>query len=226
MKVSGDGFVDGEGASFDVTGSQTNAGSSKNTFTYTLNEGTQSANYEITQLEGDLTVNAITSPVVVTIVGDTKQATYDGEEHTAEGYTFASDNKLYTQDKVNFSGKAKANRTDAGTTTMGLEGQFTNADTTNFKNVTFKVTDGFVQVGKAQVTLKSADLNKKYDGTALKNGSTALETESGFAKGEGATYEFTGSQTVVGSSANAFTYTLNEGTKAEKTIPLRSPKAR
>ena len=215
VKVSGDGFAKGEGASFDITGSQTDAGSSKNTFTYTLNEGTQSANYEITQLKGDLTVNAITSPVVVTVVGDTKQATYDGEEHTAEGYTFASDNKLYTQDKVNFSGKAKAHRTDAGTTTMGLEGQFTNADTNNFKNVTFKVTDGFVQVDKAQVTLKSADLNKKYDGTALKNGDNALETESGFAKGEGATYEFTGSQTVVGSSANAFTYTLNGGTKAE-----------
>ena len=215
VKVSGDGFVDGEGASFDITGSQTNAGSSKNTFTYSLNEGTQSANYEITQCEGDLTVNAITSPVVVTIVGDNKQATYDGEEHTAEGYTFTSDNELYTQDKVNFSGEAKAHRTDAGTTTMGLEGQFANADTTNFKNVTFKVTDGFVQVDKAQVTLKSADLNKKYDGTALKNGGTALETESGFAKGEGATYTFTGSQTVVGSSPNAFDYTLNEGTKAD-----------
>ena len=215
VKVSGDGFVDGEGASFDITGSQTNAGSSKNTFTYSLNEGTQSANYEITQFEGDLTVNAITSPVVVTIVGDNKQATYDGEEHTAEGYTFTSDNELYTQDKVNFSGEAKAHRTDVGTTTMGLEGQFTNADTTNFKNVTFKVTDGFVQVDKAQVTLKSADLNKKYDGTALKNGDNALETESGFAEGEGATYEFTGSQTVVGSSPNAFNYTLNEGTKAD-----------
>ncbi len=215
VKVSGDGFVDGEGASFDITGSQTNAGSSKNTFTYSLNEGTQSANYEITQFEGDLTVNAITSPVVVTIVGDTKQATYDGEEHTAEGYTFTSDNELYTQDKVNFSGEAKAHRTDAGTTTMGLEGQFTNADTTNFKNVTFKVTDGSVQVDKAQVTLKSADLNKKYDGTALKNGSTALETESGFVEGEGATYVFTGSQTVVGSSPNAFDYTLNEGTNAD-----------
>ena len=215
VKVSGDGFVDGEGASFDITGSQTNAGSSKNTFTYSLNEGTQSANYEITQFEGDLTVNAITSPVVVTIVGDNKQATYDGEEHTAEGYTFTSDNELYTQDKVSFSGEAKAHRTDAGTTTMGLEDQFANADTTNFKNVTFKVTDGFVQVDKAQVTLKSADLNKKYDGTALKNGGTALETESGFAKGEGATYTFTGSQTVVGSSPNAFDYTLNEGTKAD-----------
>ncbi len=215
VKVSGDGFVDGEGASFDITGSQTDAGSSKNTFTYTLNEGTQSANYEITWLEGDLTVNAITSPVVVTVVGDTTQATYDGEEHTAEGYTFASDNKLYTQDKVNFSGEAKAHRTDAGMTTMGLEDQFTNADTTNFKNVTFKVTDGFVQVDKAQVTLKSADLNKKYDGTALKNGGTALETESGFAEGEGATYTFAGSQTVVGSSPNAFDYTLNEGTKAD-----------
>ena len=91
--------------------------------------------------------------------------------------------------------------------------------------MTFKVTDGFVQVDKAQVTLKSADLNKKYDGTALKNGGTALETESGFAKGEGATYTFTGSQTVVGSSPNAFDYTLNEAPRPT-TIPLRSPRAR
>ncbi len=35
------------------------------------------------------------------------------------------------------------------------------------------------------------------------------------AEGEGATYAFTGSQTVVGSSANAFSYTLKDGTKAD-----------
>lgn len=70
-------------------------------------------------------------------------------------------------------------------------------------------------IGKAKVTLKSADLSKKYDGTALENGGTALATETGFAEGEGATYTFTGSQTLVGSSANAFNYTLNEGTKAD-----------
>ena len=63
--------------------------------------------------------------------------------------------------------------------------------------------------------MKSADLDKEYDGKALVNGEKALATEEGWAEGEGATYNFTGSQTVVGSSANAFTYTLNEGTNAD-----------
>lgn len=50
------GFVEGEGATCEITGSQTNVGSSKNTFTYILNEGTKAGNYIITKVEGDLTV--------------------------------------------------------------------------------------------------------------------------------------------------------------------------
>ena len=69
------------------------------------------------------------------------------------------------------------------------------------------------QITPRTVTLKSANLSKVYDGTALTNGETALETQTGWVDGEGATYTFTGSQTVVGSSANAFSYKLNEGTK-------------
>ena len=56
VTVSGDGFVDKEGASYSVTGSQTLVGSSANTFTYTLNEGTKADNYNITKVEGTLTV--------------------------------------------------------------------------------------------------------------------------------------------------------------------------
>ena len=64
------------------------------------------------------------------------------------------------------------------------------------------------------MTLTSADGEKVYDKTALTN-DTVTETGDGFIAGEGASYTVTGSQTVVGSSENAFTYTLNEGTKAE-----------
>ncbi len=223
VTVSGDGFVDGQGFMANVTGSQTNAGSSDNTFTYELTGGAtegENGNYTIAKSEGKLTVDPITAPVTVTIVGKTATGTYNGKELTAEGYTFTSDNTYYTQDKVAFSGDSEVVRTDAGKTEMGLPGKFANADTTNFTNVTFVVTDGCVDIAKADVTLKSADLTKPYDGTALtnKNGGeteTPLATESGFAEGEGATYIFSGSQTVVGSSANAFSYKLNEGTKAE-----------
>ncbi|WP_303050674.1 Ig-like domain-containing protein [uncultured Slackia sp.] len=223
VTVSGDGFVDGQGFTANVTGSQTDAGSSDNTFTYELTGGAtegENGNYTIAKSEGKLTVDPITAPVTVTIAGKTTIGTYDGKELTAEGYTFASDNTYYTQDKVAFSGDSEVARTDAGKTEMGLPGKFANADTANFTNVTFNVTDGYVDIAKADVTLKSADLTKPYDGTALtnKNGGeteTPLATEFGFAEGEGATYTFTGSQAVVGSSANAFSYTLNEGTKAD-----------
>lgn len=215
VTVSGDGFVSGQGFKANVTGSQTNAGSSLNTFTYELTGVTkdENDNYDITVAPGTLTVNPITDLVTVTIVGNHESGTYNGEELKAEGYAFTSDNKLYTQDKVNFSGTAEAARTYAGKTEMGLNGKFANADTTNFKNVKFEVTDGYVDIAKAPVTLKSRDLIKPYDGTPLTNGETALETETGFAEGEGATYTFTGSQTLVGSSANAFSYTLKPNTK-------------
>ena len=215
VTVSGDGFVMGQGATYSVTGSQTNAGESFNTFSYTLNKGTNADNYTITTHEGTLVVNPVMASVVVTIVGNHADGTYNGKELSASGYTFSSNNELYTQDKAVFTGTAEAKRTDAGKTDMGLKAsQFSNGDAVNFKNVVFKVSDGYVDIAKAQVTLKSADLFRQYNGTALVNGTAALEIETGWVEGEGATYTFTGSQTVVGSSPNAFTYTLNEGTKA------------
>lgn len=231
VTVSGDGFVDGQGFTANVTGSQTNAGSSDNAFTYELTGGAtegENGNYTITKSEGTLTVDPITALVTVTITGKTATGTYNGKELTAEGYTFKSDNAYYTEDKVEFSGNSKVARTDAGKTEMDLPGKFANADTTNFTNVTFVVNDGHVDIAKADVTLKSADLTKPYDGTALtnKNGGESeapLATETGFAEGEGATYTFTGSQTVVGSSANAFSYKLNDNTKAENYTIAATP---
>ena len=182
VTVSGDGFVMGQGATYSVTGSQTNAGTSANTFGYTLNKGTNADNYTITTHEGTLAVNPVKASVVVTIVGNHAEGTYNGKELSASGYTFSSNNELYTQDKVVFSGTAEAKRTDAGKTVMGLKAdQFSNGDTVNFTNVVFKVSDGFVDIAKAQVILKSADLVKQYDGSALVNGETALETEAGWA---------------------------------------------
>ncbi len=55
-EVKAEGFVDGEGATYNVTGSQTDVGSSKNTFDYALNEGTLEDNYDITKIEGTLEV--------------------------------------------------------------------------------------------------------------------------------------------------------------------------
>ena len=48
--------MEGEGASYDVTGTQTAVGSSKNKFDYKLNDGTKVGNYTITKVEGTLVV--------------------------------------------------------------------------------------------------------------------------------------------------------------------------
>ena len=71
-----------------------------------------------------------------------------------------------------------------------------------------------VTITKRAVTLTSGDANKVYDGTALTKHEVAAGGD-GFAPGEGASYAFTGSRTNVGESENTFSYTLNEGTKAD-----------
>ncbi|MEX2784208.1 InlB B-repeat-containing protein [Streptococcus sp. H49] len=50
------GFVEGEGAKYTVTGSQTDPGQSENRFSYTLDDNTKSQNYEIVTEFGKLTV--------------------------------------------------------------------------------------------------------------------------------------------------------------------------
>ena len=220
--VAGDKFV------ADVTGSQTNAGSSANAFTYKLvnaagEELAKDAegayrNYGITKVEGVLKVNPVSDEVVVTIAGNHAEGVYNGKPLTATGYSFASSNALYASAKVAFSGENSVSRTDAGASVMDLQGKFTNADAVNFPNVRFDITNGSVAISKAKVTLQSANLEKEYDGTALTNKKggeeqTPLAVESGWAEGEAAAYTFTGSQTLVGGSPNAFSYTLNENTK-------------
>ena len=222
--ATGDKFVAG------VTGSQTNAGSSANAFTYKLvnaagEELAKDAegayrNYDITKVEGVLKVNPVSDEVVVTIAGNHTEGAYNGKPLMATGYSFASSNALYTSAKVAFSGENSVSRTDAGASVMDLQGKFTNADADNFPNVRFDITNGSVAISKAKVTLQSADLEKEYDGTALTNKKggeeqTPLAVESGWAEGEGAAYTFTGSQTLVGGSPNAFDYALKDNTKAD-----------
>ncbi len=213
VTVGGDGFVSGEGATYDVTGSQTEVGSSANKFTYTLNNGTKADNYTITKTEGTLTVTELTDKVTVTITENSGSEKYDGTEKTATGYTVSIDNELYTEDDFTFSGNDTVKGTDAGSYPMELKPEdFTNTNK-NFKNVEFVIVDGTLEISKRTVTLTSADDEKVYDGTALTNDEVTVGGD-GFATGEGATYDVTGTQTNVGSSANKFDYTLNEGTKA------------
>lgn len=75
ITVSGDGFVEGEGASYEVTGSQTEVGNSANSFEYKLNENTLASNYDITKVVGTLTVTAAPAPATPATPGTPSSTT-------------------------------------------------------------------------------------------------------------------------------------------------------
>ena len=117
------------------------------------------------------------SAVVVTITGHYSTTVYDGTAHNVSGYDVSISNPLYQETDFTFSGTASATRTDAGTTDMGLAvSQFTNTNT-NFGTVTFNVTDGYVTITPAELTV-TADAIEKAAGTdspALTYGVTGLK---------------------------------------------------
>ena len=304
VKVGGDKFAKKEGATYNINGSQTEVGSSENTFTYELKSNTKASNYEIEVKFGELKVTPFTDKVTVTIKGHEDTATYDGNPHSVEGYEVTNiSNKLYKENDIGFTGEAKAEGTAAGTYQMNLKkDQFSNISQ-NFTNVEFVVEDGSLtinpksitpdgpdtpdekktgitvsdpsdskydgkehrevltvqdtktdkklvaekdysvtysddlvnagtvtitiegignytgsftktyEITKRSVTLTSATASKTYDGQALTSTSITVSGD-GFVKGEGATYNVTGTQTEVGNSANSFEYKLNENTLA------------
>jgi len=215
VTVSAPGFVDGEGATYTVTGSQTEVGESDNSFTYKLNDNTKASNYTITPEYGKLKVTPVTAGVVVTITENSGSAKYDGTEKTVTGYDVTSiSNPLYTTRDFTFSGNATIKGTDAGTYDMNLApGDFTNINK-NFTNVTFVIKDGTLVISPRTLTITSGSDSKEYDGTPLTCPDVTVSGD-GFAEGEGATYTVTGSQLDVGSSKNTFDYTLNDNTKAK-----------
>ena len=218
VNITGDGFVEGEGVTWKVTGSQTDVGTSKNAFTYSFSEGTKEQNYKVTKVEGNLTVVPSKDTVTVTIKENSGTEKYDGTEKTVTGYEVISiSNPKYLRTDFTFEGNAEVKGTDAGTYNMELKQEdFTNINR-NFKNVVFVIEDGTLTITKRNVTLTSADDSKCYDGTPLTNDKITV-TGDGFAEGEGVTCKVTGSQTEVGSSRNEFTYELNKGTKERNYI--------
>lgn len=210
------GFVGGDGvAGVTYGGSQTDAGESGSTIAaYEAAGSTNLANYKITLGEGRLEVTANAEKVVVTIRENSATFPYDGEAKTAEGYEVAKiSSALYKEGDFAFVGDAAhkvATGTDAGDYDMGLlPGDFENTSA-NFSNVAFAIEDGQLTILPATLTVTTHSASKPYDGTAL----TASGEISGFVNGETASFATTGSQTLVGTSANSYAITW-DGTAKE-----------
>ena len=148
VAIGGLGFVNGEVKDIKATGSVTNVsdGEVTNTITYTPNEKFNENNYQITKTEGKLSITAVETEVQVQIVGATDTVGYDGNEHQVEGYTVTINNDKYHEADFTFSGNKVAKGTDAGTYNMGLAAEQFKNNSSNFSNVTFTVTDGFLLI--------------------------------------------------------------------------------
>ena len=222
VTASGDGFADGEGADYTYTGSRTEVGESDNTFGYTLKSNTKASNYNIETKPGTLKVTPMTDTVTVVIAGKSGNETYDGTTKSLSGYDVKSikingeATSLYSEkDFVYTGGDADvAQGTDADTYDMSLTAAMFKNQNGNFKNVEFQIENGQLVISPRPVTLTSASDSKPYDGTPLTNNQVTVGGK-GFVEGQGATYNVTGSQTLVGSSNNTFDYTLNNGTLAK-----------
>lgn len=219
--TSGDGFAEGENVICDVTGTQTNPGECQNTFTYKAESGTDLNNYAITKKEGTLTVTDRTEKYVVTIVPNGGKEKYDGTQKQVQGFVGEYEGKIPVKadNGVVYYVKgitAQAVGTNANTYPVKIDGQVVVTDrngvdlTNQFK---VHIEDASLVIEKRTVTLTSATDRKVYDGTELTN-SEVIVTEDGWAKGEEATYNVTGSQTLVGKSKNTFTYELKKGVLA------------
>ena len=211
-KVSG--IIKGETVDFTMTGSQTNVGASDNTYELNWTGSAKESNYKHGKDSiGTLTVTAKSiipdgpdtpeEEKTGITVSDPSDSKYDGKEHrevltvkdtkTNEELVAEKDYSVtYSDDLVN-----------AGTVTITIEG---------IGNYTGSFTKTY-EITKRSVTLTSATASKTYDGQALTSTSITVSGD-GFVKGEGATYNVTGTQTEVGNSANSFEYKLNENTLA------------
>ena len=161
---------------------------------------------------GKLVINPVTGQLII-ITANSARKTYDGTPLTDNNFTFTQG--------VLADGDVLTAVVEGSATNVGDEGKnvvksyaVKRGETDVTKNYTFgNSIDGKLTINPRKVTLTSETASKEYDGKPLTKPVVTV-TGDGFVTGEGATYTFTGSQTVVGSSANAFTYTLNEGTNA------------
>ena len=200
------GFVNKETATFTTTGSQTEVGSSSNTYSIEWDGTAKSSNYKISETVGTLTVTENENEIVVT----TKHSsyTYDGLAHGTE-VTVSDLPKGYSLEKAASSATATDVTTAIEATCDTLviknaEGK----DVTN--NLKITKVPGSITITPATLTVTMPSANKVYDGTPL----TADGTISGFVNNETATFTTTGSQTEVGNSKNTYSIKWNGTAKS------------
>ena len=205
VTYGGDNFAAGEGADITYTGSQTIVGSSENTFTFELKDGTAKENYNITTNYGELKVTD-SDKLSVTATG--YDSMYDGQTHNG--------NVTATE------GATLSYSTDNGETWTATEPTIKNvgeikvivkASMANYSDATAEYT---LKVTPRPVTLTSETASKPYDGTPLTKPEVTV-TGDGFVDGEVTDIKATGSVTNVseGEVTNKITFVHGDAFNAD-----------
>ena len=190
------GFVNDETATFATTGSQTEVGSTANTYSLTWDGTAKESNYKVVETIGTLTVTAQSiDPDNPNYKGITVDAPTDVE------YTGVDQTWLPTVTDGN--GKALVKDTDYTVT-------YDNEDRTNVTGIITVTINGAgnyagtitrtYQITPKPVTITTESKTRAFDGTAL----TAGGKVEGIVSGETYGFKTTGSQTYVGSSQNTY----------------------
>ncbi len=176
-----------------------------NAFTYELTNAEDYSN--VSKTEGKLSV----TPATLTITTGTATKVYDGDPLTAEGTITGFKNN----ETATFT--VTGTITNAGgpvdnTYTLVWDGTAVESDYTLSENI------GTLTVKRRQITYTSPDATKAYDGKALTTKADEIIVDGEWVKDEGVDVTMTGTQTLVGSSSNTFTYEWKEGTNKDNYI--------
>ena len=210
-EVSITGLVNSEIARVTATGTITEVGSEKNTYSISWVTGSAS-NYTIKEELGTLTITKNSSKVTLTAASDTK--VYDGKALTNNAVTAEGLPEGFTVEAT-----ASGSQTDAGNSRNAVNDGYKildpegNDKTENFTNVTRA--DGTLTVTPKAVTITTGSGSKEYDGTPLTNAEVNIE---GLVEGEGVALTTTGTITEVGSTENTYDITWDKAKAANYTV--------
>ena len=249
VAVTGEGWADGEGATYGMFSQLTNAGKIDNEFTYTLTENTDPSNYSVMQHLGTLEVTPASMGDFIQLTTTDVEKVYDGTPLVAgeasiglaegvdasqlpEGFLdqfaleYSVDGATWTADPADITA------TDvADTMSAALENPVqvrVTAAGGNFADELPGTEDVVITPRAIEITAGSA--SKVYDGVPLMDDTWSMTSENGFAQLEGGEPEgfesvfVEGSQTLVGTSDNnvigyEFNAATDPGNYAVSTVP-------
>lgn len=205
-----EGFVNGETAAFAVIGSQTEVGECTNAYTIEWSGNAKQDNYTVKEELGKLEVTKSQAAIVIVPKGGKK--TYDGTPLVSEGADAYGLPAGFTCEAT-----TKGSVTNVGSAVAEIDTYaIKNADGKDVTDQFGNVSTGFATllVTKRPVTVVSEDASKVYDGTPLTKHEAGV-TGGSMVDGESFVYEFTGTQTVAGESANSFIISAGDGTNLD-----------